>query len=232
MTTRRRPHVEARAAWLNEGMSDRRYWIRRVDRGGPARDAADERAARPSARGQAGARLPPREYSAPRHGVLHRAARPRRPRAARGLRHLGTSRLVAHGELQRGAYPRRDPGHLSLPEGAGDRRAALPRGGHPCADRARPRERARGARRERRRRHARPRRRPDADAGHLEGHPRPQPRRQGGPRRRHRHHALAQPARLRRLQVRSAVGRPRRHRGHQVDRGQGQSVPRRGARRR
>ena len=94
------------------------------------------------------------EYSPARHRVLHRAARPRRARAARGVRHLGASRLVAHGELQRGAHPRRDPGHLPLPEGAGDRRAALPRGRHARADRTRAGERARGARRERRRRHA------------------------------------------------------------------------------
>ena len=49
------------------------------------------------------------------------------------------------------------------------------------------------------------RRRRDADAGRLARHPRPQPRPTGGARRRHRGHALAQPARGRRLQVQPAV---------------------------
>ena len=54
--------------------------------------------------------------------------------------------------------------------------------------------------------------------------------RKTGPRRRHRHHAVAQSARGRRLQVRSAQRRPRRLGYHQVDPEQSQRADRRRAR--
>ena len=74
-----------------------------------------------------------------------------------------------------------------------------------------------GARGRRRRRH----RGRDADAGHLARDPHPQPGRQ--PRaqpagRRDRRHAVAQPARRRRLQVQPAARRAGRHRRHRLDR--------------
>ena len=59
-------------------------------------------------------------------------------------------------------------------------------------------------------------RRRDADAGHLARHPGLQPRPQGAPRRRHRHHAVAQSARGRRLQVQPDQRRPGRHRRDQL----------------
>ena len=126
-------------------------------------------------------------------------------RAARGLRHLGTSRLVAHGELQRVAYPRHHPGHLPLPEGAGDRRTALPRERHARADSepasaARSRCSPRTASTSMIDRDDGPRRRPPSrtpSSTTTAAHERA--------RRRHRHHALAQPARGRRLQVQSAI---------------------------
>jgi hypothetical protein len=57
-------------------------------------------------------------------------------------------------------------------------------------------------------------RRLHADAGHLAGDPGLQPGAHGGPGRRHRHHALAQPPRGRRLQVQPARRRPRGHCRH------------------
>ena len=52
--------------------------------------------------------------------------------------------------------------------------------------------------------------------GHLAGDPRLQPRPRGAPGGRDRHHALAQSARGRRLQVQPAQRRPRRHRRHRA----------------
>ena len=87
-------------------------------------------------------------------------------------------------------------------------------------------DRARGARRERRRR---PRRRGDGytpTPGDLARDPRPQPRPARAPRRRHRRHAVAQPARGRRLQVQPAQRRPGRHRRHRLDPGRGEPAAR------
>ena len=53
-----------------------------------------------------------------------------------------------------------------------------------------------------------------------------------GSRRRHRDHAVAQPATRRRLQVQPAGGRPGRHEGHRLDPGAGERAPRREAARR
>ena len=89
----------------------------------------------------------------------------------------------------------------------------------------------RGARRARHGRRRRRRRRLHADARDLARDPRAQPRR----RRRHggrdRRHAVAQPARRRRLQVQPAARRAGRHRRHRLDRARGQPAARAGARR-
>ena len=61
-----------------------------------------------------------------------------------------------------------------------------------------------------------------ADAGDLPRHPRPQPRPDVGSGRRHRHHAVAQSAGRRRLQIQPAARRTRRHRCHALDRRRGQ----------
>ena len=63
-----------------------------------------------------------------------------------------------------------------------------------------------------------------ADPGHLAGHPRLQPRPQAAPRRRHRHHAIAQSARGRRLQVQSVHTADPRTPRDRMDRGPGQRV--------
>ena len=80
---------------------------------------------------------------------------------------------------------------------------------------------------ERRRRARRQRGRLHADARRLARDPRRQPRRvPRGARRRHRRHAVAQPARRRRLQVQPAQRRPGRHRRHALDPGRGEPDPR------
>ena len=88
-----------------------------------------------------------------------------------------------------------------------------------------------GARRRRRRRR---RRRLHADAGDLARDPHAQPRRQprAPPARRDRRHAVAQPARRRRLQVQPAARRAGRHRRHRLDRARGQRLLEDGLRRR
>ena len=139
---------------------------------------------------------------------------PAAPRARR-LRHLRPPRLVAARELQRGPHPRHDAGHLRVPAAQRRDGAALPRPGHPRPLRARVPHRPRGPRgatasRCASTRRTATRRRPSISHAILawnRGPRRP-------PRRRHRHHALAQPARGRRLQVQPAPRRPRRHRRH------------------
>ena len=132
------------------------------------------------------------------------------PGATGGLRDLGAPRLRLRRRVQRGAHPRHHPGDLRLPSGAGDRRAALPRHRHPRAVRA-------GASRApsrcwRRtactvddRRRAATRRRPRS--------PTPSSRTTGAGRRGLADgivdHAVAQPARGRRLQVQPAERRAR-----------------------
>ena len=59
--------------------------------------------------------------------LLHRATRSIRARAARRVRNLRASRLLARQLVQRSAYPRDNPGDLSLPQTAGHRRPALHR---------------------------------------------------------------------------------------------------------
>ena len=106
------------------------------------------------------------------------------------------------------------------------RRAALPRHGHARALRAGARHGARGARGQRRRG-------PDpggpplhADAGDLARDPQLEPRPHDGARRRHRHHAVAQPAGRRRLQVQPARRRAGGHRHHEGGRGARERDPR------
>ena len=62
----------------------------------------------------------------------------------------------------------------------------------------------------------------DADARHLARDPRLQPRSRRPLRRRHRHHAVAQSSRGRRLQVQPARRRAGRHRCDALDRGPGE----------
>ena len=89
-------------------------------------------------------------------------------------------------------------------ESQGIRWPAVHRQGHARPVRTGLPDGARGPRRARRRRPRRCRRRLHADPGGLARDPRLQPRAARPPRRRHRHHAVAQPARGRRLQVQPA----------------------------
>ncbi len=151
---------------------------------------------------------------------------------ARRVRHVRTPRIGARGLVQRGAHPRGGRGRVRPPQGRRDRRPALPRDRHARALGARVRQRARGARGPRDRGPRRRPRRVHADAGHLARDPRAQPGADAGPRRRHRDHAVAQPARGRRHQVQPAPRRPGRHGGHARHRGRGERAPRRGPRKR
>ena len=143
-----------------------------------------------------------------------------RSRAARQLRHQRPPRHAAARHVHRGAHPRHHAGHLRVPRAAGHRRPALHRQGHARAVRARPAHGARGAGRQRR---ARP-----SSSATTASRPTPVishailPTTSGRatrPGRRHRHHAVAQPARGRRLQVQPAQRRPGRHRRHRLDPG-------------
>ena len=174
----------------------------------------------------------PRRPVGPRHGVLHRAPRPVGGRAARRLRHVGPPRVVAVDVVQRRPHRRDHAGDLRVPQGAGHRRAALHRQGHPRALRAGDSDRARGARGQRRDRARRRPRRLDAHAGRVARDPHLQPRPHQRARRRHRRHPVAQPAGRRRLQVQPAARRPRRHRRHELDRRPRQPAARGEARRR
>ncbi len=110
---------------------------------------------------------------------------------------------------------------------AGVRRPAVRRTRHARAVRAGVGLRARGARRQRR---DRPRRRPrrlHADARGVARDPARQPGQDvQRPGRRHRGHAVAQPAARRRLQVQPAQRRPGGHRRHEVDRRHGERLHR------
>ena len=113
---------------------------------------------------------------------------------------------------------------------AGHRRAAVPRPRHaPAVGAGLPLD-PRGAGRPRRGRDDRRRRRLHAHARDLARDPHPQPRRREADGGRDRRHAVAQPARGRRLQVQPAPRRAGRHRGHVVDRERGERAARRGAR--
>ena len=93
----------------------------------------------------------------------------------------------------------------------------------PCPSRVR--HRRGGTGRQRRGHHDPGRSRLHSHAGHLSRHPDLQSGQDIRPGRRRRHHALAQPAGRRRLQVQPAGSRPRRHRHHQNDPGPRQRNP-------
>ena len=122
-------------------------------------------------------------------------------------------------QLQRMARARDQPGDLRLPQAQGHRRAAVPRLRHACAV---------GARRSRARSRCwRPMASRSMIAAGDEYTPTPaishailayNRGRTHRPRRRHRHHAVAQSARQRRLQVQPAERRAGRHRHHRLDR--------------
>ena len=236
----RDPEAWARKAILNiAGFREvlERPHHRRVRRGDLARAALPGRKLRDGvamaafpARRQAGAAEilvdPPRlepEYYAREPDLAD-------PAPAGRLRHQRASRLVAARHLQRGAHPRDHAGDLRLSAAQRHRRAALHRQGHARRSRGRP-----SARRSRSSRPtaSRPsssattasRRRRSISRAIL----RTQPRAHGAPGRRHRHHAVAQPAGGRGLQVQPAQRRPGRHRRHPVDRGAGQRAAARAA---
>ena len=156
------------------------------------------------------------------------------PRPAGRLRDVGPPRLGVQGRVQRGAHPRHDRGHLPLPRRPGLRRSAVHRPRHARAVRARLADGPRGAGGERGRRPGRRPRRVHADARGVARDPRrePRPTAAGRPRRRDRRHAVAQPARGRRLQVQPAQRRPGRHRRDALDPGRGEPDPRGVGRRR
>ena len=142
----------------------------------------------------------------------------------------GPSRVVAQRRVQRGAHRGHDRGDLPLPASQGTDGPLFIGKDTARAVRAGLRDGAAGPRRARRRRPGRRRRRLHADPGHLARDPRPQPRPARPPGRRHRRHAVAQPARGRRLQVQPAQRRPGRHRRHRLDPGRGEPAPRGGPR--
>ena len=112
----------------------------------------------------------------------------------------------------------------------GHRRAAVHRHRHARAVRARAAQRAGGAGGQRRRHHAGDERRVHADAGGVARDHHAQPRAHVQAGRRHRRHAVAQPARQRRLQVQPDQRRPGRRRHHEAGAERGQRVPREGPR--
>ena len=145
-------------------------------------------------------------------------ARPRRRRPTGGVRHVGAPRLQPRRGVQRGAHPGHHPGHRRVPGRAGHHRPAVHRPRHPRAVRAGVGVGAGGAGRQRRCGDDRFGRPLHPDAGGQPRHPGVQPRPRRRPGRRHRRHAVAQPAARRRLQVQPAQRRTGRHRRHRGDR--------------
>ena len=142
----------------------------------------------------------------PGHRLLHGRPGPRRRGPAGRVRHERAPRLEPQDLVQRHPHRGHDAGDLRLPPRAGLRRAALHRPRHARPVRARVGDGARGAGRQRRHRAGRRPRRLHADPGGL---PRDHPGQRRAlhrlrPRRRHRRHPVAQPARRRRLQVQPA----------------------------
>ena len=160
---------------------------------------------------------------------------PSDPGPAGRLRDVRPPRLGVQGRVQRGPHPRHDRGHLPLPR---PRRATAAR----CSSAATrtPCPSPPGGRR------SRCWRRTGSTSGSTpttgsRRRPRCRTRsssrtaadvRRRRPRRRHRRHAVAQPARGRRLQVQPAQRRPGRHRRHALDPGRGEPDPRGVGRRR
>ena len=196
-----------------------------------SRDGPDTRDDLPAG-GQAGPEGNAGRPGPARAGVLRAPARPGRSESTGQLRHQRTSRLVAARLVHRGAHPGHHPGHLRLPAGQGiDGPLYMGKDTHALSG---PAQRtalevlaANGVETVIQR-----------DDGVT-----PTPvisrailvynrGRNAAPRRRHRHHAVAQPARGRRLQVQPAQRRPGRHRRDAVDPGPGQRAAARRQRRR
>src|SRR3990172_5245597 len=129
--------------------------------------------------------------------------------------------------VQRGPYPRHEPGDLPVPQTAAHHRPPVPGDGHPCALRAGVWYRPRGAGRQRCRGDDRPRRGVHAHARGFPRDPGPQPEKGDGACRRNRDHPVAQPARGRRLQVQSPARRSRGHGRNARDRGESKRASRR-----
>ena len=180
-------------------------------------------------RRSAGATRRPHRCGPGGDGVLHRRTRPGQRRPAGGVRHVRAPRVEPGRGVQRGAHPGHHAGHRRVPGRAGHHRAAVHRPRHPRAVRAGVGVGAGGAGRQRRCGDDRFGRPLHPDAGGQPRHPdvQPRPRQRSG--RRHRGHAVAQPAARRRLQVQPAQRRTRRHRRHRRDRQAGQRDPARRA---
>ena len=161
-------------------------------------------------------------------GVLRRAPGSVQPCPGGVVRDLGSPRHLVHGDLHRVPHPRDQRGDRPVPDRAGDRRAAVPGARHARALRTGVPHRGRGARGPRRRGRGRLRGRLHADAGGLARDPDPQ-RARRRPRRRRRDHAVAQPARGRRVQVQPAPRRPGGHRRHAADPGRRERAAARGS---
>ncbi len=151
--------------------------------------------------------------------LLRPASRSGRSGAAGRLRDVGASRVLPRDRVQRGPHRRDEPGDLRVPGPAGDRRAAVPRHGHPRAVGTGAGDRDRGLRGQRRDRAHRHR-------GRLHPHPGGVARDSGAQRGTHLQdrrrcggHALAQSAGGRRLQVQPARRWSGRLRGDRMDPG-------------
>ena len=141
--------------------------------------------------------------------------------------HRGSSLNGAFNEAHIAGHHR---GDLPLPATPRARMGRCSSARTPTRCPSRPSRPPRGPRRARRRRSGRRRRRLHADARHLARDPRPQPRAARPAGRRHRRHAVAQPARGRRLQVQPAERRSGRHRRDALDPGRGEPPARGGLR--
>ena len=108
-----------------------------------------------------------RQYSAAGDGLFRGQARSQNCHAAGRVRHLRPSRLGAQRRLQRGAYSGDQPGAVRSPGESRLLRPSVHRHRHPCAGRARARQRAGSVRRQRRRGDDRCAGRLYADAGDL-----------------------------------------------------------------
>ena len=124
-----RAAAERRHAGIREKLAGSAEMSRRQRSGDPTgtEPLDDINAGNQPARGQTRAATPAGGSAAADHGVLHARAGSFDRRAARGVRHLGPSRLVVRSEFQRSARSRDDAGHLHLPQTTGHQRAAVPR---------------------------------------------------------------------------------------------------------
>ena len=128
------------------------------------------------------------------------------------------------GPRSRGRSTNGTSGHLPLPQADADRRALVSRYGHARTLGAGIEHRSRGARGERSRGHARARGRVYAHSRRLVRDPNVQSWAQGEARGRNRHHAFAQPAPRRRVQVQPSQRWAGRIRRNDLDRDESQRV--------